>query len=430
MPRANSLKIKTCTSQSTSSILEKVETSISRTAEPLPPVGKVIAFWRRNGLKKSSAVNYECWVRRFLSDCARRGISPTTHLTEVAVREFATRYARRRQIKSNGARKAALRSLRAWSAALAAIGVQVPPWFEAKGASRHFPPVLTDYIAFRKAHSNAGDSTIDTEVGEIAAWLRFLHSRKRRWQAASLADVDAYLIELRRRYAVGTVGRIMTGLRMFFRFLHSTGRLKHDLSRSIQCPWRRPVHLPRALPWRDVQRVLRAVDRSTRNGLRDYAMLLMMSLYGVGAGEIVALTLDDIHWRANTITIRRPKTGVEIKLPLLPPVARALAGYLRSGRPPDAPSRSLFIRHQIPHVALTSSSVAYAIRKYASRAGVRAEKLGGHAIRHSYASRQVEQQAPPRVLSSILGHLDPESTSVYTRVAVERLRGIALPVPR
>ena len=143
-------------------------------------------------------------------------------------------------------------------------------------------------------------------------------------------------------------------------------------------------------------------------------MLLMMSLYGAGAGEIVALTLDDIHWRANTITIRRPKTGVEIKLPLLPPVARALAGYLRSGRPPDAPSRSLFIRHQIPHVALTSSSVSYAIRSYASKAGVGAQKLGGHAIRHSYASRQVEQQAPPRVLSSILGDLDPESTSVYT----------------
>jgi site-specific recombinase XerD len=56
--------------------------------------------------------------------------------------------------------------------------------------------------------------------------------------------------------------------------------------------------------------------------------------------------------------------------------------------------------------------------------------LGGHVLRHSHASRQVEQQAPPRVLSSILGHLDPESTSVYTRVAVERLRGIALPVPR
>jgi site-specific recombinase XerD len=56
--------------------------------------------------------------------------------------------------------------------------------------------------------------------------------------------------------------------------------------------------------------------------------------------------------------------------------------------------------------------------------------LGGHVLRHSHASRQVDQHAPPRVLSSILGHLDPESTSAYTRVAVERLRGIALPVPR
>ena len=81
----------------------------------------------------------------------------------------------------------------------------MPPWSEAKGTPRQLPPVLTHYLAFRKTHSDARDSTIDKEVGEIAAWLRFLRSRRRRWQSASLADVDAYLIKLRRRYAVGTV---------------------------------------------------------------------------------------------------------------------------------------------------------------------------------------------------------------------------------
>jgi site-specific recombinase XerD len=84
----------------------------------------------------------------------------------------------------------------------------------------------------------------------------------------------------------------------------------------------------------------------------------------------------------------------------------------------------------MPHVAFTSSAIRFAIRRYAAKAGMPAQILGGHVLRHSHASRQVDQQTAPRVLSSILGHLDPESTSVYTRVAVERLRGIALPVPR
>ena len=381
-------------------------------------------------MKQSSALVYQHWVRRFLSDCSRRGTSPSGNLTADAVRKFASRYARQRCINSREARRAAGIALHAWSAALTALDVVVPSWSEPENASRRLSSVLTEYLAFRKVHSNAQDATINGEISAIEAWLQFLRARGRTLRAAGLVDVDAYLMELRGRYVLATVATRISYLRVFFRFLHSTGRLKYDLTGSIQCPPRRRVEPPRALPWPDVQRILGAVDRSTLHGMRDYAMLLMMSLYGLGSAEIISLKLDDIHWRTKTISVRRPKTEVEIQLPLLAAVARSLATYLRNGRPPDAPSRSLFVRHQLPHVGFTSSAIRFAIRQYAAKAGVRAPILGGHVLRHSFASRQVEQQAPPRVLSSILGHLDPQSTSVYTRVAVQRLRGIALPVPR
>jgi len=60
-------------------------------------------------------------------------------------------------------------------------------------------------------------------------------------------------------------------------------------------------HPHRALPWEDVQRLLHAVNRSDPCGLRDYAMLLMMSTYGFGAGEVIGLRLDDINWSAATL---------------------------------------------------------------------------------------------------------------------------------
>ena len=66
----------------------------------------------------------------------------------------------------------------------------------------------------------------------------------------------------------------------------------------------------RALPWEDVQRLLRAVDTSTARGLRDHALLLMMSTYGLGAGEVIGLQLQDIDWDAGTLQMSRPKTGV------------------------------------------------------------------------------------------------------------------------
>ncbi len=397
---------------------------------PLPPLEKVVEVWKRNGMQQSSTTIYQQWVRRFLLDCTPQGISPLRQLTAVAVKGFAKRYARRQRINSREAERMAHLSLRAWSVGLVALGCQTPQWTQPSIRAHPLSPLLVEYSAFRHVHSNATETSIQREIVEITAWLRFLRSRQRTVRATRLADMDAYLLRLRRRYAVATVSRSLSCLRLFLRFLQSTGRLRHDLASSVQCPPRRRIEPPRALPWSDVQKILRAVDRSTRTGVRDYAMLLLMSLYGLGSAEVIRLKLEDVHWRANTLTIHRPKTGVEIQLPLLPAAARALAAYLRQARPPDASTRALFIRRQMPHVAFTSSAIRFAIRKYAAKAGLRAQTLGGHVLRHSHASRQVDQQAPPRVLSSILGHLDPESTSAYTRVAVERLRGIALPVPR
>jgi len=397
---------------------------------PDPPMEKVVDFWMRNGLKRSSAVVYQQWVRRFVLDCTRRGVSPSSHLTAVEVEGFAKRYARRQRINGHETQRMAHLSLRAWSVGLVALGSQPARWSEPANPVHHLPPLLAEYSAYRHVHSNATELSIKREMAEITAWLGFLKSRHRPLRLVRLADIDAYLVRLRRRYAVATVAGSLSAVRLFLRFLQSTGRLRHDLASSVQGPPRRRAEPPRALPWPEVQRIFRAVDRSTRTGLRDYAMLLMMSLYGLGAAEVIALKLEDVHWRADTLTIHRPKTGVEIELPLLPAAARALAAYLRKARPPDTPTRSFFVRLLIPHAAFTSSAIRFAVRKYAAKAGIGGRILGAHVFRHSHASRQVDLQAPPRVLSSILGHLDPASTSAYTRVAVERLRGIALPVPR
>ena len=400
------------------------------TVKPLPPVGAVATLWMRNGLSEASAAQYQLWVHRFLSDSPRRNAPCLANLTAIGARRFGSRYAHRRQIDRAIAQETAAAALHAWSLGLSSFGVQVPVWSPSKVCTDGACELLREYFTFRQTHFNTKVSTLEDELVWIGHWLKFLQSRRRKLRAVRLPDIDAYLIRLRRRYAVTTVGTILSALRQFLRFLESTGRIRFDLASSIQCPARRRVAPPRALPWSDVKRILGAVDRHTPKGLRDYAVLLLMSLYGLGGAEVVALTLDQINWQRRTLTVVRPKTGVVILLPLLPAAAQALADYLRHIRPPDAPVRSVFVRRQIPHVAFTSSAIWYIIYQYAQKAGVRAVPLGSHSLRHSHASRQVDQQTPPRVLSSILGHQDPASTSIYTRVAVERLRGIALPIPR
>ena len=172
------------------------------------------------------------------------------------------------------------------------------------------------------------------------------------------------------------------------------------------------------------------MDASTARGLRDHALLLMMSTYGFGAGEVIRLQIQDIDWTVDTLKVVRPKTGVAFTLPLLPAVAKALAFYLRDGRPPNTPTRHVFVRMMMPFTPLSASSaVRHILVKHAKAAGLDAAYLGSHVLRHSNAARQVDLGIRPRVLSDLLGHRDPESITAYVRIATETLRDISLPVP-
>jgi integrase len=213
--------------------------------------------------------------------------------------------------------------------------------------------------------------------------------------------------------------------------LHTAGATDVNLSASVMAPIIRPLERPsRTLPWPDVLRILRAVDRTTPKGRRDYALLLMMSVYGFGAGEVIGISLDDIDWVRRTIRIRRPKTGSVFHLPLLPAIARALVDYLKHGRPEHTPERRVFVTKHIPFRPLSgSAAVRYILHSAAHRAGVTAPFLGTHALRHTHACRELELGVAPKIIGDILGHRDPESTSAYLRVANERLRELSLPVP-
>ncbi len=160
-------------------------------------------------------------------------------------------------------------------------------------------------------------------------------------------------------------------------------------------------------------------------------MFLMMATYGMGAIEISGLKLDDIDWVARTIRVHRPRTGAETVLPLLDPVARALARYLRDCRPEHSQARNIFVSHRMPHGKLSgSSAIRHRLAKYAALAGVHADFLGTHVFRHTHATRQIEGGATAKIVGDILGHRRPESTSTYVRSAIRGLRAIALPVPR
>jgi len=147
----------------------------------------------------------------------------------------------------------------------------------------------------------------------------------------TLHDVDAYMKQRAgslRRISLKTVAGKM---RSFLRWLHPPERTNSDLSPTVIAPsiYAREG-IPCAIGAEDVKRVLAVTqDDQTAKGLRDYAILTPLSTYGVRAGEITALRLDDVDWRKATVRIRHSETGATTHLPLLPEVGKAV---LRLGR--------------------------------------------------------------------------------------------------
>jgi site-specific recombinase XerD len=312
------------------------------------------------------------------------------------------------------------------------MGVRLTEW-EAPKCPRVPPTALLQAYADYLAHSRGNpEVTIRKKVDHIVKFLGYLTRHGKTWRRMTLTDIDAFLIECAGRYARPTVADIAGCIRSFNRFLLAAGRTKIDLAEAIIAPVQpRHARPRRAWPWEDVQRLLRSVDTSDARGLRDRALLLMMATYGFGAGEVIHLKMQDIDWKAATLRIMRPKTGVAFMLPLLPAVAKILARYLRHGRPPHTPTKHLFVLSKMPFGPLSSSSaIRHIIIKHAKAAGIEARYLGAHVLRHSNAARQIDVGTRPRMLSELLGHHDPESTSAYIRIATQTLREISLPVPK
>ena len=318
-------------------------------------------------------------------------------------------------------------AVRAWSRGLAACGFDVPPWIR----PRRVPRLLAEFADHSRRLRGAAPQTIAMEVWRLRSFLGFLARRRRTIRDVRLLDIDNFIVAMRRTMARSTVAQICSCIRIFLRFLHATGRVPHDLASAVLAPRHRASDRPpRAKPWSDVTAILRGIDRRTPEGCRDYALLTLMAVYGLAAREVRDLRLDDIDWTGVRFRVRRSKTGREIMLPLLPGISRAIVAYVRHGRPTRTTSRALFVQALPPHREIRhSGSIAKILRRHAEAVDV-GDFLGSHAMRHSHATRQVELGAPPKVVGDILGHIKPSSTSIYMRVALRRLEGLALPVPR
>jgi integrase/recombinase XerD len=296
--------------------------------------------------------------------------------------------------------------------------------------SRAQIPVIAFMVHLREVRGCA-PSTIRRQ-GQIAAeflkWLRF-EGAPDRLSSLMTDDLEGFIRHLSKR--MGRVGlqKPIAILRNLLRFLAADGSVPVGLDTMIDRPRvYRQEQLPRSLPWSTVQALLGSIDRDLAIGKRDYAMFSLMTTYGMRACDVVALTLENIKWRAGHILIRQSKTGNPLELPLTDEVCSAIQDYLRKV-PRYGLHRQVFLRLKAPGGALKTTAVIEAFQAWSARSGLEIPFKGVHCIRHSYALHLLRQGVPLKTIGDVLGHRSPESTAVYLRLATEDLRTVALPVP-
>lgn len=223
-----------------------------------------------------------------------------------------------------------------------------------------------------------------------------------------------------------TVREACVMLRVFLRYAHREDVLSRDLSMTVEWPQAyRLSTIPRSISWPEVERVLDRVDRRTPCGKRDYAILLLLVCYGLRGREVAALTLDDIDWKHERLSIPERKAGHSTAFPLSTTVAAALVDYLRHGRP-QATDRQVFFRAKAPVQPIGAAAISACARTHLLKAGIQVSRPGSHTLRHSCVQRLVDADFPLKTIGDYVGHRSTASTDVYAKVAVESLRQVAL----
>jgi site-specific recombinase XerD len=268
--------------------------------------------------------------------------------------------------------------------------------------------------------------------GQIAAeFLGWLHvaERPERLSGLSVKDLERFIARLSKR--MGRVGlqKPIAILRNLLRFLSADGVVAPGLDELIERPRvYRQEQLPRSLPWPTIEALLASIDRTSPMGKRDFAMFSLMTTYGLRACDVVALTLDDIHWRSECIRVRQSKTGKPVDLPLTDEVSDAIQDYLRHVRR-QGQHRQVFLRVRAPQGTLKPTAVIEAFQAWSRRSRLEIPYKGVHCIRHSYAVHLLRRGVPLKTIGDLLGHRSPESTTAYLRLATEDLRTVALSLP-
>ncbi len=283
--------------------------------------------------------------------------------------------------------------------------------------------LIRSYLNYARIERSLSTNSIASYRRDLVQFGEYVKKRKIPIAEIERNDIVEFLITLyERKLDARSVARYLVSIRQFFRFLMMEAIVTEDPASTIEAPKIRQA-LPVFLSVKDVERLLESPDQTTKEGIRDRALIDLMYSTGIRVSELCGLCVGDIQMQSGRLRC----VGKGNKERLVPVGRSALAAvqrYMDEARPrflKDRICNHIFLNQRAK--PLNRVTVWQLLSGYGRRAGLR-RPLKPHTLRHSFATHLLDRGADLRSVQMMLGHADISTTQIYTHVVEERLRQV------
>lgn len=279
--------------------------------------------------------------------------------------------------------------------------------------------LIADFIHYLNVERGLAKATQTSYQQDLITFSAWLAARKRRTFPEEFGTIQSFLKEQNATKAPASVSRMISALRKFYRFLLREGAISADPMTKIDTP-KRAQHLPATLSSQEVDALMAKPDTDKPLGLRDRAIFELMYATGLRVSEVVDLRLDQLHLAMNLLQVTG-KGDKERLVPISPQATQWVDRYLQEARPKllkrVQPKNAFVNFHGGP---MTRQGIWKNLKAYIASIGIEKD-VTPHTLRHSFATRLLENGADLRVVQELLGHSDISTTQIYTHLSNQHL---------
>ena len=288
-----------------------------------------------------------------------------------------------------------------------------------------FNVYLKSFIAYLSVEKNFSNYTVSAYKSDLVSF--FIWTNNISPEKVTYNQIREYLHFIQKfNYKKTTVARKIASLRTFFKYLYKSQFIEINPAENISAP-KKPKSLPKFLTDDEMNKILDNIKIDTPAGLRNKAILELLSATGMRVSELSNLNFEDLNLDENEITVFGK--GAKERIVLVSERAKKyLLQYIDVARPlivKNAPVQELTESSPVfinkTGYRLQSKTIRVVINDLVDKIQL-PKHVTPHVFRHSFATRMLEHGADLRVVQELLGHASISNTQIYTHVSVQHLK--------